>query len=430
MSAGPSVTPSVGALEATLASIVSGLADSKPSSSPGRPALLPASALWGALVVGVLKGNLTQVGVWRTICDHHWWYRGQIQISKEAVYHRLDRPGRSPMHTFFQQVTGELLARQGTVPGCNLAPGFTEVIALDASTLDKVPMTTPAVRRLAPDDPTTLPGKLTAVFDLRRQLFRRIDWHPNALQNERVGARDAVADLPTGSLILADLGYFGFRWFDELTEAGQFWISKHRARGTVVEIETLYEDGTTRDVIVWLGKHRADQAKYPARLLQFSHNGQIRQYLTNVLDPARLSLSDIVALYARRWDIELAFTLVKTDLHLSVIWSAKPTVLAHQVWAVLLIAQLVLVLRNQVALRAEVGDVYGVSLQLMVKYLPQYALHTSDPVGYFCEVGTHLGFIRPPRRIIPTVPELNPDAITRPTIAVNLSRKPRYADRQ
>jgi hypothetical protein len=27
-----------------------------------------------------------------------------------------------------------------------------------------------------------------------------------------------LANLPPGSLIVADLGYFGFRWFDDLTD--------------------------------------------------------------------------------------------------------------------------------------------------------------------------------------------------------------------
>lgn len=427
MPGSPAAVPSCATLEATLQAIVASLDDPKPGSGPGRPAILPAAALWSALAVGVLKGSLSQVGVWRTICDRHWWYQGQIQISKEAVYHRLDCPGPSPMHRFFADMTAVMLDRQATAPGCDLAPGFTEVVALDASTLDKVPLTMPHLRPRPPGDPLLLPGKLTSVFDLRRQLFRRIDWHADARQNDRVGARDAVADLPRGSLMLADLGYFGFRWFDELTAAGQFWVSKQRVKGSVVEIETLYADGTTRDVIVWLGKYRADQAMYPARLIQFEHKGHLRQYLTNVLDPTRLSMGEVARLYARRWDIELAFKLAKTDLKLSVLWSAKPTVLAHQVWAVLLIAQLVLFLRNEVAVRAAVADVYTVSLNLLVRYLPHYARHSADPIGEFVLDGERLGFIRPSRRLVPAVPHPPPDQVNHPTASIGLTRTPRYA---
>lgn len=420
---------SIGAVDQALARLVAGLEEPKPGRGPGRPAILPAAALWGALVVGVLKGDLSQVGVWRRISSPTWWYRGQIQISKEAVYHRLDQADPAAMQHFFAAITAVLLERQGTAPGCDLAPGFTEVVALDASTLDKMPMTLPHVRALPPDDARRLPGKLTAVLDLRRQLFRRIDWHAAARQNDKVGARDAVDDLPAGSLILADMGYFGFRWFDELTETGQFWISKHRGKGTYEVIETLYEDGITGDAIVWLGKYRADKAKYPARLIQFAYEGTVYQYLTNVLDPEQLSMAEIATIYARRWDIELAFKLAKTHLHLSVIWSAKPTVIAHQVWAVLLITQLVLMLRNTVAMRARLPDVYMVSTQLLVTYLPQYALHTHDPVGLFIELGETMGFIRPSRRTTIAAPRPPSGAVRRPTIPTGYCRTPRYGDR-
>ena len=33
----------------------------------------------------------------------------------------------------------------------------------------------------------------------------------------------------------------------------------------------------------------------------------LRMYLTNVRDPLQLPIADIARLYARRWDIELAF---------------------------------------------------------------------------------------------------------------------------
>ena len=416
-------------LDALLQSLVTELRDPPPGRGPGRPAILPAAALWGALVAGVLTGDLSQVAIWRRIRDPHWWYQGQLQISKEAVYHRLDSTGPSPMQAFFTTVTAHLLARQETVPGCAVAPGFREVVALDGSTLDAVARRLPSLRAMAPDNFAVLPGKLTAVFDLRRQLFRRIDWHSSPTQNDKVGARDAVADLPAGSLIVADLGYFGFRWFDELTDAGQFWVSKYRAKTSLVEIEVLYEDGPTRDVIVWLGAHRADQAQHPVRLIQFEHNGQLRRYLTNVRDPQRLSMRAVAALYARRWDIELAFKLAKTDLKLHLLWSAKPAVIAHQVWAVLLIAQLVLMLRTTVAVRAAVADVFMVSVNLLVRYLPPLALTTGDPIGAFIANGWEMGFLRKSRRIEVAVPDPPPEAVRSPTVSTGLTRKPRYADK-
>src|SRR5207247_6023376 len=58
------------------------------------------------------------------------------------------------------------------------------------------------------------------------------------------------------------------------------------------------------------------------------------------LDPATLPLVDIARLYARRWDIELAFRELKEHLKMRLLWSAKLGVIYQQIWASLILAQL------------------------------------------------------------------------------------------
>src|SRR3712207_7500049 len=43
-------------------------------------------------------------------------------------------------------------------------------------------------------------------------------------------------------------------------------------------------------------------------------------------DPQVLPMADLARLYARRWDIELAFNLVKTHLGLHLRWGSTPAV--------------------------------------------------------------------------------------------------------
>ena len=45
-------------------------------------------------------------------------------------------------------------------------------------------------------------------------------FQPDPHQNEKVLARELVEELPAGTLVVADLGYFGFAWFDWLTDRG------------------------------------------------------------------------------------------------------------------------------------------------------------------------------------------------------------------
>lgn len=398
-------------------------------STRGRPLLLPAAVLWSALAIGVLRGKMSLSGIWRVIIQRTWWHHGQLQISLPAVSKRLEQADPAVMADFFTRMTEQLVARQEDAPCDTLAPFASAVIALDETTLDAVMRKLPALREIPRGSTHLLGGKVTACFDLRRQLFHSIAIQENPRQNERVAAREAVATLPIGSLILADLGYFGFAWFDELTDAGHFWISRMRAKTSYTVDHVHYDDGSTFDGLVWLGAYRADQAKHRVRLLRFTHRGMSYAYLTNVTDPRRLTMADAAALYARRWDIELAFKLIKTDLHLHLLWSAKPTVLQQQVWAVLLIAQLLLALRSEVARRAEV-DLFDVSMRLLIEQLPDYARRYDDPIGAFIEKGRYLGFIRPSRRIRIVAPDIPISAMTLPPPGQPTTRSPRYAGKQ
>ena len=107
--------------------------------------------------------------------------------------------------------------------------------------------------------------------------------------------RGMVAALPAGSLVLADLGYFGFAWFDDLTDAALWWVSRLREQTSYAVIHTFYHRGDTLDALVWLGKHRADRAKHAVRLVQFRHHGTLHRYVTNVTAPATLPLADLTA---------------------------------------------------------------------------------------------------------------------------------------
>ena len=77
-----------------------------------------------------------------------------------------------------------------------------------------------------------------------------------------------AGSLKQGALLLADLGYFGFHWFDELTEQGYSWISRVKGNTTIAVLHTYYEVGETFDRLVWLGA-RDTLGKYAVRQVQF-----------------------------------------------------------------------------------------------------------------------------------------------------------------
>jgi len=308
-----------------------------------------------------------------------------------------------------------------------LAAFATEVVVLDETTLDKVARHLPALRGVPDGDRRLLAGKLAGVFDIRLQQWRHVEHLAPPTQNEKVAARSLLAHIQRGALILADLGYFGFAWFDQLTEEGYLWLSRLRHKTSYTVCHPFYQDGDTFDGLVWLGAYRADRARHAVRLVTFRVGETTYRYITNVLSPTQLSLAEIAALYARRWDIELAVKLIKRHLGLHLVWSGKPEVVLQQVWAVLTIAQILHALQLEIACRAGV-DPFDVSLPLLVEYLPRW--HDTDFLALVVQRGRSAGFIRPSRRIRVHTPPVDLRDYHPPPHDLILVREPRYAGRR
>lgn len=422
-----SVPPvSASLVEERLKQLLSALTpDPLPRRGRGRPAILPTALLWTALAVGVVRGFASQRALWRLLSLQGLWDYPRVPISDKALYKRLASEGPGMIAELFAAVTRVLVANAPD-PVQRLAPFATTVVALDESTLDQVARTVPALRAVPNGAPALLPGKVAAVFDLNQQLFRDVQFIPHPHQNEKVAARRLLTTVPPGSLIVADLGYFGFRWFDELTEQGYFWISRDRARSSGVPVHTLYARAEVTDTLVWLGKYRADQAKHLVRKITIRQGGTVHEYLTNVRDPAQLAVAEVVAVYGERWSIEQAFKAVKRDLGLHLLWSARPAVVEVQVWAVFLIAQVIAAIRSELA--AQVGvPIAEVSVPLLLETLPALAARHDDPLAILCTDGKRFHIIRPTRRVPRTVPPIDPAAYTLPPPDLVTARKPRYA---
>lgn len=427
----PTGPEALDAVERLLAELVQALpAPATGTVVRGRPPLLPAVCLWSAVLVGVLRGLDSQRGVWRLLTTYGLWDYPRVAVSDQAVYHRLVRDGAAPLAELFQTLTTALVGRACAPCVSDPAPFAAGVYALDTTTLDAVARRLPRLRAVPAGDRRLLPGKLAGLFDVRRQCWTRVERIADPLENDRVSARRMLDGLPAGSLVLADLGYFGFQWFDDLTAAGLSYVSRWR-RGTSYRlIHTFLQDGDTLDALVWLGAHHADRARHAVRLVQFRQGGVLRQYLTNVLDPTLLPLAAVAALYARRWDFETAAQLAKQHLGLGLLWSSHDAVVEQQVWAVLTLSQVWQALRLEVAIACEV-DPFDVSLPLLVReWVALVRASHGDIVGFLRVHGRHSGFIRPSRRIRIEAPTANPPNCVPAPPGLVLERSPRYARRR
>jgi hypothetical protein len=399
----------------------------KPS---GRKAILPALVLWSGVIIAVLRGFSSQLQIWRLVSWEGFWNYSQYPVTDQAVYNRLaDERGQEAMQALFYRVRDGLKERLAPYAQQKLATFATGVYAIDGSTLDKVARHLPKLREVANGDSKLLPGKIVGVFDVRYQQWREMLHLANPNQNDKFVATRLLKAIPVGSLVLADLGFFSFPWFDTLTDNGYWWISRLRNKVTYEVIHTFYQNGDTFDGLIWLGKYRADRAAHAVRLVTFSIGKVHFRYITNVRNPLQLTMKDIAMLYARRWDIEMAFKMVKRHLKLHILWSAKPQIIILQLWAVLTIAQILHALQMEIAGLAQV-DPFDVSLNLVTQYVPRLIQEGKNPVQMIVEDGRRFGFIRPSRRIRIQTPEYDESQITPLPDDFVLIRKPRYAQRK
>src|SRR5262249_22627136 len=148
------------------------------------------------LMACVLRGFESQRALWRLLTQVGLWDYPRFPLSDEAVYDRLERAGAAPMARLFADCTELLRARVAPFALGDLAPFATEVVARDATTLDKVARLLPALRSLPPGDRRLLGGKLAGLFDIRRQQWRKVEHIGDACQNDKVAAREMVYGLP------------------------------------------------------------------------------------------------------------------------------------------------------------------------------------------------------------------------------------------
>lgn len=393
--------------------------------SAGRPEEISSGQLWLGLLLCLLRGLRHQRDLWRLISWEGFWHFRPTPVCDQAISKRLAQEGLGALEQLWLGLSRLLEQRLAPYAQTTLAPFAKGVYALDETILDPVARLLAPLRALPKGDPSLLPGKIAALFDVRLQQWRDFRFLPDAAENCKVHAQELLRTVAVGSLLLFDRGYFSFPWFDRLSRQGYWWISRWRERTRYSVIPVYYQHGELFDGLIWLGATR-DQAACAVRLVQFRLGHTLYRYLTNVQDPLTLPLADIARLYARRWDIELAFRLLKEHLGLRFLWSSKLLVIQQQCLACLLLVQLLQAFQVELAARAQV-DPFDVSLPLLLKALPSLLQRRQDPMSLLLAEGRRLGIIRPSSRQRLQPPTIAPWQLVFPPEELILVRQARYA---
>jgi hypothetical protein len=197
-----------------------------------------------------------------------------------------------------------------------LRTGGFAVLAVDGSRLE-CPRSAPLEQRLgkAGKEGSAPMLWLTALVLLPAGLLWSWRLGPGTA-NERQHARHLLPTLPARALLVADAGYLSFELFGAVVAAGASFLVRMSSKAY------LYTEGQARlrryrEGLVYYWPEDARKAHQPplrARLLRLRGKKGDVWLLTNVLEPARLTVARAGIIYRWRWGIEGLFRTYKRTL--------------------------------------------------------------------------------------------------------------------
>lgn len=188
--------------------------------------------------------------------------------------------------------------------------------------------------------------KLVTVMALRSHLLSAACFGPYGT-DERQYAKALWSSIPADSLVLMDRAYLDASVFHELTTTNRHWLTPAKSTTTWRVVESLGKDDQLIEMEVSSEarkKHPHLPTHFDVRAIRYQRKGYPpRTLLTSLVDAKRYPASELRTLYHERWEIELGFGELKTDMlqRLEAIRSRSPDTVTQELWGLLLAYNLV-----------------------------------------------------------------------------------------
>jgi Transposase DDE domain. len=153
---------------------------------------------------------------------------------------------------------------------------------------------------------------------------------------ENTLAREVLSRLGSGTLCLADRGFFGYALWDQAVATGADLLWRIKSTLRLHDVERL-RDGSYR------ARLRSNGRLINVRLIQFTLTFKSRpaehyRLITTITDPRRAPAAELANLYAKRWTIETMFDELKVRIGgpKLLLRSATPDLVEQDVYGLLL----------------------------------------------------------------------------------------------
>ena len=253
--------------------------------------------------------------------------------------------------------------------------------------------------------------RVVVLMAVRSHVLAAATFGPFAV-DERVYARALWNDLPGRSLVLVDRHHLQSDVLVPMTIADneRYWITRAKTKTQYTHVRSL---GTGDDLVhlkVSTAARRNDPslpAYIEVRAIRYQRKGfQSQVLLTSLVDAKQYSADEIRRLYHERWEIELGFGEIKTDMleRLETIRSKSPDAVTQEMWGVLIAYNLVRLEMKRIAEELGVAPT-RISFVAALRFFVQHWLSasmTQTPGAIPKRLSTMRDrirrFVNPPRR--------------------------------
>ena len=197
-------------------------------------------------------------------------------------------------------------------------------------------------------------------------------------------------NLPKGSYITFDRAYIDYREFERMTQQGVFYVTKMKSNLVYEVISSkIY---VTPKAQVWVRESfvvfHKDDITHKARIIEYWQDDKKHSVclLTNHLD---IDIDDIIAIYDRRWQIELLFKQLKQNFPLKYFYGESVNAIQLQIWVTLIANLLLSVVRKQVKRPWAFSNMVTMIRQMLMYYVDLHAF-LEDPEMYWKQLNEEL----------------------------------------
>ncbi len=191
-------------------------------------------------------------------------------------------------------------------------------------------------------------ARIVTLMALRTHQLAAMRFGPYAV-GETTYAKSLWPQVPDNALVIVDRNFFDYGVLRSLQEHGanRHWLIRTKKNQKWRTLQALGPG----DELVAMDPSRSARQRNPGlppvaemRAIRYERPGfRPQTLLTSLLDPVRFPAKEVVALYHERWEIELGYDEVKTEMleRQEAIRSRKPRGVAQELWGVALAYNLV-----------------------------------------------------------------------------------------